>query len=370
VKIELNATRLNSRPSGARQRFIGIYSELFALLPADEFVVYEPADCRVGDWFPQLANVSYVKTSIRSDSRVRKFMGDFEFLRARRKAGVSDVFEWFNFPAFKSPSKRSLITVHDIRSIFTNTNILSRNIQKRIVSASLNAVDGVVAVSETTRREVLSLCPRSSVCVIYNGVDPVIYNSVDLAKIDAVRNKLGLPSEFILAVGHLERRKNYVNLIEALTILHGRDCAVPLVIVGNDSGERASIVEAIERRGLSGYVILMSGLSDLEVRCLYILCTLFVFPSAYEGFGIPILEAMAAKRPMVLSDISVFREITEDRGVYFSPECPESIAAAIYNGLTSPTLRQKLVDYGEKRIHDFSFKNIARAYAKLYREIG
>ena len=115
-----------------------------------------------------------------------------------------------------------------------------------------------------------------------------------------------------------------------------------LVIVGNDSGERKAIQERIDSAKLSANVTFLSGLSDLEVRCAYKLCSLFVFPSSYEGFGIPILEAMAAGCPMVLSDIPVFREITQDKGVYFPHDDVEAMAAAIDDGTVIQQPARKL----------------------------
>ncbi len=368
MKIELNATRIGPRPSGAKQRFVGIYTELFARLPNDEFVIYEPADCRTEDWFPRSSNVRYCKTPILSESRVQKFFADLSFLHSRKEAHNCNIFEWFNFPAFRMAADRSIITIHDVRRLVFNNNVIAKNISKYIVDFSLDAVDEVVTVSEAVRDEILHLYPKTRVSVIYNGIDLGIYESITADDCEAVRQKLNIPSEFILAVGHLEKRKNYANLIDALALLHSSGKAIPLLIVGNDSGERSSIAKRIHRLGLSRYVMLLCGLSDIEIRCLYKLCALFVYPSAYEGFGIPILEAMAAKRPMVLSNIPVFREITQDVGCYFRHEFPESIAGEIFNGLSSTSLRETLINYGNKRVHDFGFENIALAYERLYKD--
>ena len=173
----------------------------------------------------------------------------------------------------------------------------------------------------------------------------------------------------MLSVGHFDKRKNYVRLIEAIAKLHSGGNEAKLVIIGNDSGELSSVQKRIESLGLSKHVVILSGLTDFEVRCVYELCTMFVFPSAYEGFGIPILEAMAAKRPMAISDIPVFREITEGRGNYFSHDDPESIATSIDNVLSSTTEGLRLVQYGNDRISDFGFDRLAMALEKVYRSV-
>jgi glycosyltransferase involved in cell wall biosynthesis len=93
---------------------------------------------------------------------------------------------------------------------------------------------------------------------------------------------------------------------------------------------------------------------------------LFVFPSAYEGFGIPILEAMAAKRPMVISDIPVFKEITQGKGAYFSHDDADSIATAIDEVLTATTEQSRLVEYGSDRVLDFGFERISKSLEQIY----
>jgi len=185
--------------------------------------------------------------------------------------------------------------------------------------------------------------------------------------LQAVRCKYGLPENFVLAVGHLERRKNYLRLIDAMARLRDRGQSCCLLIVGNDSGERQAIEKRIASAKLIGTVKFLSKLSDLEVRCVYKLCSLFVFPSSYEGFGIPILEAMAAGCPMVLSDIPVFREITQDTGVYFPHDDSEAMAAAIEKVLSLSSERTRLIDYGKERVQAFSFQSLSGQLASLYK---
>jgi glycosyltransferase involved in cell wall biosynthesis len=182
--------------------------------------------------------------------------------------------------------------------------------------------------------------------------------------------KFKLPRDFVLAVGHFERRKNYARLIDAMALLKRRGQNYPLVIVGNDSGEGASLSRHIEALGLRGQISLLTGLSDTEVRCAYKLCALFVFPSVYEGFGIPILEAMAAGCPMVLSELPVFREITEGQGIYFPPDDVAAMADAIEVGLTSSNARERIVQYGFERVADFSFDRLADRVAEVYTAVG
>jgi glycosyltransferase involved in cell wall biosynthesis len=138
------------------------------------------------------------------------------------------------------------------------------------------------------------------------------------------------------------------------------------VIVGNDSGERRLVEERVASAKLTNNLKILTGLPDHEVRCIYKLSRLFVFPSTYEGFGIPILEAMAADKPAVVSDIPVFREITENQGIYFPHDSAEAMATAIERTLSSADQMDALRAYGHRRVQDFSFERLSAQLAELY----
>jgi glycosyltransferase involved in cell wall biosynthesis len=368
LKIGLNATCLNDRPSGAKQRFVGIYGDLVKRLPNFEFVVYEPADCQVGAWFNGAPNVTARRTPLQSEGRrVTKFLQGIGYWRMSLPKERFDLFEGLNLPLIRAPSGQTLITIHDIRGMYSEYGALDQGIYKIALGSSISRADHVITVSETMKKEILSFFPKTSISVIYNGLDAAPFSRVTEAALLAFIRKYELPKNFVLAVGHLERRKNYLHLIDAMARLRDRGHSCSLLVVGNDSGERQAIEARIESAKLTGTVKFLSGLSDHEVHCAYKLCSLFVLPSSYEGFGIPILEAMAAERPMVLSDIPVFREITQDRGVYFPCDDAEAMAAAIEKVLSSESESARLIGYGKERVKAFSFQSLSGQLANLYR---
>ncbi len=370
MKIGINATCFNDRPSGAKQRFVGLYGDLVKRLPDVEFVVYEPSDCRVGAWFKGAPNVSVRHTPLRSEGRVMKFVNGLHFWEAALSREGFDIFECLSLPLVKAPTGQTLLTIHDIRGLGYESGVLERAAYKLFFERSLRAADHVITVSEAMQREILGIFPEIPVSVIYNGLDANGFDSVSEVDQHLFRQKYNLPSEFILAVGHLERRKNYLRLVDAMARIRDRGRSYRLLIIGNDSGERRAIEERVKADNLSGHVQILSGLSDKEIRCAYKLCSLFVFPSSYEGFGIPILEAMAAGRPMVLSDIAVFREITQDRGVYFPHDDAEAMAAAIEAVLSSSSECARLINYGKGRVQAFIFQSMSGQLESLYRTLA
>lgn len=369
MKVGLNATCLNDRPSGARQRFVGIYRALVERLPDTEFLVYEPRDCRVADWFAGAANVTARRTQLPSEGRLSRLVKGVGYWRRTLGEDGLQLFEGFHLPLVTAPTGRTLLTVHDLRGLYPPSRRAERALFAGVLWHSLARADHVITVSHAMRKELEAFFPKARVSVLYNGIDVEAFRATPDGTEAMVRAELDLPGPFLLSVGHFEPRKNYLTLLDAVARLKVRGEAIRLVIVGNDSGTRRDVEERAAALGLSEQVRLLSGLRDETLRALYRLATLFVFPSSYEGFGIPVLEAMAAGCPMVLSDLPVFRELTQDQGRYFPAADPEALASAISHALGSSSDRQRLVDYGLRRIQDFRFENLAGQLAELYRAL-
>lgn len=370
MRVGLNATCIGDRPSGAKNRFLGINRELVKLLHETEFVVYEPSDCRVASWFQGAPNVSARRTPLPSAGRVRRYLGGLGFWPTALATEGLDLFECSHLPLVKAPAGQTLLTIHDVRGLRPEEGVFGRAVFRSVLSRALESADHVVTVSESMKREILSLYPSVPISVVYNGLDAAVFGSVSDEELAAFKREHALPDEVLLAVGHFEGRKNYRRLVDAVARLRDRGRPVFLLIVGNDSGERRAVEARVAAASLGGNVRILSGLSESGLRCAYRLCRLFVFPSAYEGFGIPILEAMAAGRPFVLSDIPVFREVTEGRGVYFPHDDVEAMALAIERVLSSAEEAARLVRYGRERVKDFAFPVLAGQVAGLYRSLA
>lgn len=369
MKVALNATCFNDRPSGAKQRFLGIYRDLASRMPQVQFIIYEPADCRMDRWFYGISNIKTRPTPIPSEGRLSKLLQANRFWSKALKGERFDLFEGFHLPLQNVRADKTVLTVHDIRSSRNDSSWPGQIAFRYAFGQAIKNANLVITVSEVMKNEIQTLCGDTPIYVIPNGLD-TIYNEIPCdAVLRGFQRKFGLPATFLLAVGHLERRKNYPKLIDAISYLRVSGIYCHLVIIGNDSGERSVLEAQIAAHKLNGQITVLSGLSDLEVRCAYALCSLFVFPSTYEGFGIPILEAMAAARPMALADIPVFREITEGQSAYFSPEDPQDIARTIQRVLASPQEQARIIEYGQKRIRAYDYANIGARYERLYNSL-
>ncbi|HJQ16820.1 MAG TPA: glycosyltransferase family 1 protein [Allosphingosinicella sp.] len=367
MRVGLNATCFNDRPSGAKQRFVGIYGELIRRCADIQFFIYEPADCRVAGWFDGAPNVAARRTPIPSAGRVQRIWKGLGCWPGMFAEDRLDIFENFHLPMVRARNAANLLTMHDLRDGLPGSPFVKRIAYLNILRRALRSADQIIAVSNAIKAQLLSIVPESKVTTVYNGIDSAGFASVGERAAEATRRKYALSGQFILAVGHLERRKNYRRLVAAIARLRDQGLPSTLLIVGNDGGDGPAIGAEVDRLGLAGRVRILGGISDAELAEIYSLCSLVVFPSCYEGFGIPLLEAMAARRPLVLSDIPVFRELTEGQGTYFPPKRPDIMADVLASMMADPERQRRSIDYGMARVRDFAFPKLAAQVEQLYR---
>lgn len=263
-----------------------------------------------------------------------------------------------------------------------------RHFLKR-TEASLRRADGIITISEFTKRALRDRfgLDEAKIKVTPLGLSrpfraplsppPTAPTSAVLAEVGdpagdpvgATLRKYDLPGEFLLFVGATEARKNLPRLIEALAVVHRKFRPVPLVLVGRKGGDHARILSEIQARGLEAWVRLPGYLPESEVGALYRAASAFVFPSFCEGFGLPLLEAMACGLPAAASDVSALPEVGGDAALYFRPEDPEDIAAKIIRLLSDEDLRAALRARGRERARTFTWEKTATETLAFYKTV-
>jgi glycosyltransferase involved in cell wall biosynthesis len=366
MRIGLNATCFNDRPSGANQRFFSIYREVIRQNPGVEFLLYEPADYPVARHFSGAPNVIARPTPLPSVGRLeRALRGAVFWPRALRADGV-ELFETFSLPLVIGAPCPVLLTIHDLRPIRADEPLFVRWMARMVLRHGFANARHVIAVSETVKAEIRTFREATPVTTVYNGIEA---NAFD-RPVEDVQSRWSLPPEFLLSVGHIEPRKNFGLLVDAVAALRGRGLVRPLVIAGRDGGALGTLRRQIAMHGLADLVTIVSDADDEAIRGLYALCRLAVMPSRYEGFGIPLLEAMAARCPLVTSDIPVFREIVGGRGAYFPVEDSETAATVIERVWNDSADRARLILQGVERVQRFDLDSPARQIGAIYRELA
>ncbi len=301
-----------------------------------------------------------------SSGPVRKKIYDLNQAQCIRllKANDFDLFHpTYYDPYFLNYLKKPLVvTIHDMTyerlpEYFWARDPLSQ--QKRL---NIERADLIIAISETTRHDLLDLYPA-----LDPGKVRVVYHGIDLESPLVVSSTLDLPADYLLFVGDRSGYKNFYLLLEAFRSLSRRYPDLHLILAGGGNLEVAEH-EAIHRANL-GNRITHRHASDPELNALYQNAALFIYPSLYEGFGLPILEAFRAGCPMLLSDTACFREIAADAAAFFEPRSHEDLVDRIQTLLDDPDLRQGLVEKGRLRLQDFPIETCVQKTLDLYREL-
>jgi glycosyltransferase involved in cell wall biosynthesis len=247
----------------------------------------------------------------------------------------------------------------------------SRNVFSPRIEQSLHRADSIITISHFTQEQILKRfsVDRNKIHVTHLGIDQNFWHEITHEESERVKSKFNLPSSYLLFVGAQEPRKNIGNLIEALKIVHSRYKKVPLVLAGGDGKDSAKVLDRIKKHNLKHWVLRTGYLKNYELRNIYRLATAFVFPSLCEGFGLPLLEAMASGIPIVASHAPALPEVCQDAALFVDPEQPEDLAEAIVRVLKNVDLREDLVKRGGKRVLDFSWKSTAEQTLSIYKSL-
>jgi glycosyltransferase involved in cell wall biosynthesis len=262
----------------------------------------------------------------------------------------------------------AITTIHDLSFVrFRYLLRPSRRLYQLVMTRlSAQRARRIIAVSAHTADEITHLfhIPRERIDVIHHGVDPS-FHPRPVEEITAFRRRQGLPDRFVLAVGTLEPRKNYTKLVEAFSRID--DGRVKLVLVGGKGWLYKDLFAKVETLGLDERVIFAGYVPNNELPLWYNAATAFAYPSLYEGFGMPILEAQACGTPVLTSNIPPMTEAAGDAALLASPTDVKALAAALQRLLTETSLQQELKERGLVHAKRFSWRHTAQKTARVYR---
>jgi glycosyltransferase involved in cell wall biosynthesis len=261
----------------------------------------------------------------------------------------------------------SVITVHDLSFLFYPQNFpaFKRLYLRTFTRLSVRRASRVIAISENTRHDVVQQYGISpdKVDRIYYGLDP-IFQPLPAGQVADFKSRRGLPERFILFVGTLEPRKNVVRLIEAYARLPG-NCP-PLLLVGGKGWLYDTILSRVEELNLTDRVHFIGYIPGEELPWWYNAADLFVYPSVYEGFGLPPLEAMACGVPVITSNVSSLPEVVGEAGVLVDPKDVQALAAAMDWVLGDVNQHEAMHAAGLAQARRFSWQEAARCTVDEY----
>jgi len=271
-----------------------------------------------------------------------------------------------NIPIFTPKRTKTFVTIHDLAfkyypEYFPRGDLMKLNI---LINLAIKRSDKIIAVSESTKRDILKFYPEVSpdkIRVIYHGFDEDFYNQKRDPEADvSIKREFGLSQKYILYTGALQPRKNLIRLIEAFDILKRDGQNIQLVLAGEKAWMYEEIFDKIEKSPNKKDIINTGGIGFRELSRLMRGASVFVFPSLYEGFGIPVLEAMASRVPVVLARNSSLIEVGGEAALYFETESSRDLASKIRKVLEDKELSRELIIRGSEQIKKFSWEKCAR----------
>jgi glycosyltransferase involved in cell wall biosynthesis len=283
----------------------------------------------------------------------------------------------FHSPDYVLPHVRhgkAVVTIHDLSFLRypEGAEPKLRRYLAKAVPRAVGRAELVLADSENTRNDIIELLGTSpeKVEVLHPGVDGTFRPVKEDRLLSAARSAYGLDFPFILAVGTLEPRKNHVLLLDAYAVLREiSDVPHKLAIAGGKGWLYEGVFRRVEELSLERDVVFLGFVPEDDLPALYSLADVFVFPSVYEGFGLPPLEAMACGTPVVASRSSSLPEVVGDAGLMVPPDDPTALAGTIRKLLNDQELRQDLIERGVSQALKFTWQRTGRRLRALYRSL-
>jgi glycosyltransferase involved in cell wall biosynthesis len=264
---------------------------------------------------------------------------------------------------------KTVVTIHDL--IFIRYPNLFRTIDRKIYykkfKSSCDRADKIIAVSEQTKQDIIDffLIPKEKIEVVYQGCNAVFQKEITPKRKQEVINKYNLPNNYLLHVGSIEERKNLLTLLKTLKELPDQI----LVVIGQGKSYKTKCLRYISENNLSERVIFLSGLKLEEMAAIYQNAEMLIYPSIFEGFGIPILEALFSKTPVITSKEGCFSEVGGANSKYINPlsvnEMKETILKIQNSTKIQNTMKEKGFEYAQKFTDDKIAKNLMKVYTNL-----
>jgi glycosyltransferase involved in cell wall biosynthesis len=297
------------------------------------------------------------------------------FNQRRLRHFAPDLYFGPSFFGLFAPPTKTVITIHDMgyaRFPEATQWFMRRHLRKRLLRDARGA-DAILADSAATKADVVSFLgvPEAKIHVVYAGVAGEFRPIIDAATLDAVRARYTLPPRFLLFLGTIEPRKNLLRLLQAFRLL----AEFPgfehrLVLAGDKGWSDRAILQALQPLQDAGQVVLTGRVAQEDLPALYSLAEAFAFPSLWEGFGLPVLEAMACGTPVVTANVSSLPEVAGDAALLVDPLSVEELAHALRRVLTDADLREELRRKGLERAKQFTWEKAAHDALSVFEQVA
>lgn len=364
MKIAYDAKRFFNNASGLGNYSRDLVRVLANYFPKNQYLLFNKNKSERGKEILEFPNVSFVKTTKGNLSRQLHMGIDAQ------NAGA-DIFHGLSgeLPLKWNKKKiKKIVTIHDL--IFLRYpeyySFFDRKIHLWKFKKAAEHADLIIAISEQTKLDIIDFLkvPESKIRVVYQGCHQSFKENFDEKLAQNLKKEFELPNRFILNVGTIENRKNLLNIVKAV-----KDTEIPLVVVGKKTKYFEKVKKYILKNNISEQIFFLEKITMPELATLYKMADIFVYPSEFEGFGIPVIEALFSGTPVITSNLSSLPEAGGNNSLYVNPKSVEDIRAKILFLWNNEAERKRRAEKGLEYAQNFTDEKIANDLMQVYKEI-
>lgn len=376
MRIGIDGLSLTSLKTGVGHYTFELARALASIEPSSQFELvypssYPPITCVEADQFP--ANLKLNRVRVGPIGRHWWSLGLPRYLRDSNQHPRLELFHGTNYEIPLWRRCATVVTIHDLSQLLHPETHEKRRVKRaqRRLPLMARVASAIITPSESTRTDLCEVL-RVSAAKVFAVPEAAraCFRPLAFAETSDVRRRLGIGDDFLLTVGTLEPRKNLAVLVSAfeeVTRARPPDNS-QLVIAGGRGWLSGPLFEAIERSPARHRIVLTDYLHDDDLRVLYCSCRAFIYPSIFEGFGLPPLEAMACGAPVIASRIPALEETTGGAALLFDPQSVTELTQNILELLGNENARRELSAAGQRRAAEFSWERTARQTLQVYAE--
>ena len=371
VKIAFDAKRAFLNNSGLGNYSRTIIKSLHFFYPNVQQILFTPKT-NEGNFVSEISklpNIEINKPTQFIDSKFKSYWRSYSITKQLIKNNV-DVYHGLsnelpiNIKQFKG---KKIVTIHDL--IFLRNphlySFIDRTLYRKKFYAACKNADVIIAISEETKNDIIDFFNISpeKIKVVYQSCDDVYYKTNSEQEIEEVVNQFSLPENYLLYVGTIEERKNLLTIIKSLKEV---DSLIPLVVIGKKTDYYKTVLNYISENKLNNRILFLENVSNEQLPIIYKKAAVFIYPSIFEGFGIPILEALVSKTPVITNNSGCFPEAGGPNTIYVDPLDSKKMAQKINQLLQSESLRNEIAEHGYIYAEKFKKEIIAKQLMSIY----
>lgn len=375
MKIAIDIRDASKQRTGKGWYTFNIVKELLDLAPKNQYLLYTNENKSP---FSKHSNVEIKTIDDQNHKWHLKVLKDLK----KEKPEIFFAPSSYIIPALGPDSRKknsklpfkTIITVHDLVSFLhpRSHNTKAVLIERLTLKKALKKSAHIFVVSENTKKDLLDKFkyPETQVSITYCAPSHSFSEKITKEDLTQFKEKFKLPDNYILAVGTLEPRKNFATLIKSFVMIKKWHPEFKLVIVGKEGWKHKETDKLIKEFKLEKDVIFPGYLKEQDLHKMYIIAKVFVFPSLYEGFGIPPLEAMLAGCPVISSNRASLPEVVGEAGILIEPKNAYKFADAISSMLDKPEIREMFIERGFKQAEKFNWRQSAEKILEVFNQVA